>query len=66
MVLASVAMGVALWFLQDALAVQLGGDTYVQILALAGLVVGGLATYAIAVLITGAIKRQDLKRLRNH
>ena len=60
--LASTAMGLALWFLNQALTGPLGGVAWVRALALAALIGAGLAVYAAAAVGLGAAHLSDLKK----
>ncbi len=61
--LSSAIMGVALWFMADALGARFGASTPLleRIAALTALVGGGLVVFAIAVMLTGAL---DMRQLR--
>jgi len=60
--LASVVMALMLLGLQNVLVVALAGAGWLKILALAGLIVAGLMTYAVMAVGMGAVKLDDLKR----
>jgi len=62
-VLSSAVMGVALWFMADVIGPSFGSGTplLVRAAALAALVGSGLAVYALAVVLTGAL---DMRQLR--
>lgn len=63
MLLSSLAMGGVLWFLADALDASFGdGTLHWRVAILAGLVGSGLAVYVVAVLLTGAVNLQELRR----
>jgi len=64
-VIASILMGVALWFVADSLAPWFGaaGGFLTRTSALAALVGAGLAVYAVAVLALGIL---DLRQLRSY
>ena len=61
MVMAALVMAVALWLGLLALAEPLAGPELNRIAALALLVAGGMAVYALAVLVLGATRFSDLK-----
>jgi putative peptidoglycan lipid II flippase len=61
MVMAALAMAVVLWLGLWALAEPLAGPELARIPALALLVAGGMAVYALAALLLGAIRFSDLK-----
>ncbi len=61
--LASVAMGLAVWALAAALAPWLTGPEAARFAALAGLVAAGLAVYALLALATRAVELRDLRGL---
>ncbi len=62
---ASLGMGVALWLGAQHLAPALAGPLHIRIAALAALVAGGLAVYAVLALLSGAVRLGELRdRLR--
>jgi len=62
---AAVGMGVLLLFLSSLLAGSLGGDLLHRLTALAVLVAAGLATFAVLIVVLGAVDWRDvLRRLR--
>ena len=63
LVIASLLMGVALWFAGDLFRPYVTGPSLVRWLALAVLVAGGALVYALAVFATGALRPRDLRQL---
>ena len=63
MIVASIIMGGALWFLLPPLAPWLSGGLTVRVAALCLLVAAGIIVFAGAALLTGAADRAELKRL---
>ena len=62
--LAAAVMGAGLWLLNDTMIDEfqyMDGPLAVRVGGLVGLVVGGIALYAVAALLFGAVKRADLK-----
>ncbi|MAF50227.1 MAG: murein biosynthesis integral membrane protein MurJ [Rhodospirillales bacterium] len=63
MIVASGLMALVLWLAQSGLEPWLAGGTTLRIGALVLLVVGGLAAYGVAALLTGAASTDDLNRI---
>lgn len=63
MLLASIAMGGALWWLGNRLDAQLLGDLWSRILWLGALVAGGGIIYALAILLLGTYRLSELSSL---
>ncbi|MCW8835301.1 MAG: murein biosynthesis integral membrane protein MurJ [Rhodospirillales bacterium] len=60
---ASAVMGGGLWFGADALSVHLAAAPAIRIAALVGLVVGGLAVFAVSAHLTGAARVGELRSM---
>ena len=63
LLLASIAMGGALWWLGNRLDAQLLGDLWSRILWLGALVAGGGIIYALAILLLGTYRLSELTAL---
>ncbi|MEH6548264.1 MAG: lipid II flippase MurJ, partial [Sneathiella sp.] len=63
MILSSAIMGAGLWFAADILHPQFSNDLISKITALASIIAGGAAVYAIVALLTGAASLSDLKNM---